>query len=75
MGAGCLATKYGLAPIYGLQKNEYLALQFQSKHNGVVNFAFGDGHVAGISQTANFNVFIYASGMQDGQLSDSSLDN
>jgi prepilin-type N-terminal cleavage/methylation domain-containing protein/prepilin-type processing-associated H-X9-DG protein len=68
MGAGCLATKYGLAPIYGPQNNDYISLQFQSKHPGVVNFAFADGSVRGISQTADANVFLCASGMADGQV-------
>jgi prepilin-type processing-associated H-X9-DG protein len=72
MGAGCLPTKWGLAPIYGPQSNDYYKLQFQSKHSGVVNFAFADGHVAGISQTADPNPYIYASGMQDGQVYDPS---
>jgi prepilin-type N-terminal cleavage/methylation domain-containing protein/prepilin-type processing-associated H-X9-DG protein len=68
MGAGCLPTKYGLAPIYGPQKNDYYPLQFQSMHSGVVNFAFADGHVTGISRTADFNAYVYASGMADGQV-------
>jgi prepilin-type N-terminal cleavage/methylation domain-containing protein/prepilin-type processing-associated H-X9-DG protein len=71
MGGGCLMTKYGLAPIYGPQGNDYFSQQFQSTHGGVVNFAFADGHVAGISQTADFYAFIYASGMADGQAFDS----
>lgn len=73
MGAGCLPTKWGLAPIYGPQKNDYYYLQFQSKHDGVVNFAFADGHVAGISRTATFFAYIRASGMADGLVFD--LDN
>jgi prepilin-type processing-associated H-X9-DG protein len=72
MGAGCLATKYGLAPIYGPGRNDYMPLMFQSMHGGVVNFAFADGHVAGITQSANFHAFIYASGMADGQVYDAS---
>jgi prepilin-type N-terminal cleavage/methylation domain-containing protein/prepilin-type processing-associated H-X9-DG protein len=70
MGAGCLATKYGLVPQYGPQGNDYISLQFQSMHGGVVNFAFADGHVAAITQTVNFDVFIYASGMRDEQVYD-----
>jgi prepilin-type N-terminal cleavage/methylation domain-containing protein/prepilin-type processing-associated H-X9-DG protein len=67
LGAGHLPTKWGLAPIYGPQNNDYTYQQFQSKHpGGIVNFAFADGSVHGISQTVDFNVFIYASGMQDG---------
>jgi prepilin-type N-terminal cleavage/methylation domain-containing protein/prepilin-type processing-associated H-X9-DG protein len=68
MGAGCLATKYGLLPKYGPKSNDYISLQFQSGHTGVVNFAFADGHVAGIRQAVDPNVFIYASGMADGQV-------
>jgi prepilin-type processing-associated H-X9-DG protein/prepilin-type N-terminal cleavage/methylation domain-containing protein len=69
MGAGCLITKYGLAPIYGPLGNDYSYWQFQSAHSGMVNFAFADGHVAGISRNPKaFNVFIYASGMHDGQV-------
>jgi prepilin-type N-terminal cleavage/methylation domain-containing protein/prepilin-type processing-associated H-X9-DG protein len=72
MGAGCLPTKYGLAPNYGPASNDYYKLQFQSKHDGVVNFAFADGSVRGISQSVNFTAFVYASGMQDGQVVDPS---
>jgi prepilin-type processing-associated H-X9-DG protein len=32
----------------------------------VVNFAFADGSVRGISQSVDFNVYIYASGKSDG---------
>jgi prepilin-type N-terminal cleavage/methylation domain-containing protein/prepilin-type processing-associated H-X9-DG protein len=70
MGAGCLPTRWGLAPIYGPQGNDYYVIQFQSKHNGVVNFAFADGSVRGISQGADFFAFLYASGMADGQVFD-----
>ena len=69
MGAGWCPTKYGLAPIYGPENNDYFNGQYQSKHtNGIVNFAFADGSVRGISQWVDFNVFIYASGMRDGRL-------
>jgi prepilin-type processing-associated H-X9-DG protein len=68
MGNGWLRTRWGLAPIYGPQDNDYYLAQYQSKHpNGVVNFAFADGSVRGISQRVDFNVFIYASGMADGK--------
>jgi prepilin-type processing-associated H-X9-DG protein len=67
LGAGQLPTKWGLQPIYGPGGNDYYNLMFQSKHTGgIVNFAFADGSVHGISQTVDFNVFIYASGMHDG---------
>jgi len=67
MGAGCLPTTWGLAPIYGPQSDDYFSGQFQSMHSGVVNFAFADGSVRGIRQTADYNAFIKASGMADGQ--------
>jgi hypothetical protein len=68
MGSGWFPTKWGLAPIYGPQGNDYQSGQFQSKHpGGVVNFACADGSVHGISQTVDFNVFIYASGKADGK--------
>ncbi len=68
MGAGWLGTKWGLAPTYGSTNDDYNWGQFQSKHSGVVNFAFADGHVAGISRSADFNAFVYSSGMADGQV-------
>ncbi len=62
-----MPTWYGLQPIYGSQNNDYKWIQFQSMHPGrVVNFAFGDGSVRGISQSVDFDTFIAASGMQDG---------
>jgi prepilin-type N-terminal cleavage/methylation domain-containing protein/prepilin-type processing-associated H-X9-DG protein len=73
MGAGWLPTKYGLAPFYGPPGNEYDFHQFQSNHaRGIVNFAWADGHVSGISPAADYNAFIYASGMHDGQAFDPS---
>jgi prepilin-type N-terminal cleavage/methylation domain-containing protein/prepilin-type processing-associated H-X9-DG protein len=68
MGAGWLRTRWGLAPVYGAQNNDYTAAQYQSKHpNGMVNFAFADGSVRGLKQTIDFTVFIYLSGMHDGK--------
>ena len=44
---------------------------FQSKHTGgIVNFAFADGSVRGISQAVDFSVFVYASGKADGKVAD-----
>jgi prepilin-type N-terminal cleavage/methylation domain-containing protein/prepilin-type processing-associated H-X9-DG protein len=74
MGTGWLPTKWGLAPSYGPQGNDYILWQFQSRHGGIVNFAFADGHVRGISQTADYWTYIAASGMADGvPFSDSDL--
>jgi prepilin-type N-terminal cleavage/methylation domain-containing protein/prepilin-type processing-associated H-X9-DG protein len=73
MGGGWMATKWGLQPIYGAKNNDYIVSQFQSKHPGnVVNFAFADGSVRGINPNISFTVYIYASGMTDGQVIDAS---
>jgi prepilin-type processing-associated H-X9-DG protein len=67
MGAGSLPTKYGLTPNHGPQGNDYDLHQFQSTHSRrIVNFAFADGSVRGISRTVDLNVFLAASGMADG---------
>jgi prepilin-type N-terminal cleavage/methylation domain-containing protein/prepilin-type processing-associated H-X9-DG protein len=69
MGNGWRSAKWGLAPIYGPTGDDYRFSQFQSIHPGrIVNFAWADGHVSGISQTADFNAFVAASGMADGQI-------
>jgi prepilin-type processing-associated H-X9-DG protein len=69
MGAGWRSTCTGLVPIWGPQNNDYNYFMFQSKHpNGIVNFAYADGSVRGISQSVDYNVYIYASGMADGKL-------
>jgi prepilin-type processing-associated H-X9-DG protein len=69
MGEGWRSAKWGLAPIYGTTGTDYRFSQFQSTHpGGVVNFAWADGHVSGISRGADFNAFIYASGKADGQV-------
>jgi prepilin-type N-terminal cleavage/methylation domain-containing protein/prepilin-type processing-associated H-X9-DG protein len=71
MGAGCKVTRYGLAPIYGPQNNDYFNGMFQSKHpGGIVNFAFADGSVHGITTNVDFTTFIYASGKADGKAFD-----
>jgi prepilin-type N-terminal cleavage/methylation domain-containing protein/prepilin-type processing-associated H-X9-DG protein len=68
MGAGWQGTKWGLQPIYGPQGNDYFDGNFQSMHPGnIVNFAFADGSVHGISTGVDFTTYIYASGMQDGK--------
>jgi prepilin-type processing-associated H-X9-DG protein len=72
MGAGWLPTKYGLSPVYGPQGDDYNIWMFQSGHTGVVNFAFADGSVRGISRTADFNAFLAASGIADGVVFDAS---
>jgi prepilin-type processing-associated H-X9-DG protein len=69
MGDGWRTTRWGLAPIYGPTGTDYRFSQFQSTHpGGVVNFAWADGHVSGISRNADYNAFIAASGKADGQI-------
>jgi prepilin-type N-terminal cleavage/methylation domain-containing protein/prepilin-type processing-associated H-X9-DG protein len=68
MGDGWRSTNWGLAPIYGPTCDDYRFSQFQSSHaRGIVNFAWADGHVSGISQKADINAFICASGKADEQ--------
>jgi type II secretory pathway pseudopilin PulG len=64
MGAGGMPTAYGLP---GKTAGWW---QFSSKHTAVINFAFGDGSVHGISKSVNYNVFISMSGMHDGDVFD-----
>jgi prepilin-type N-terminal cleavage/methylation domain-containing protein/prepilin-type processing-associated H-X9-DG protein len=72
MGAGWWYTGYGLAPIYpdenGNGSTDYTFRQFSSKHTGIVNFAFADGSVHSISQSADFTTFVAASGKADGKV-------
>ncbi len=70
MGAGWLVTKYGLAPVYGDNNNDFTWRQWSSRHTGVVNFAFADGSVRPISRTADFNTWIYVTGKADGKVAD-----
>jgi prepilin-type N-terminal cleavage/methylation domain-containing protein/prepilin-type processing-associated H-X9-DG protein len=71
MGAGWLVSKWGLAPIYKADGsaggNDYTWRQWSSNHTNVVNFAFADGSVRPISKSADFNTWIYVTGMADGR--------
>jgi prepilin-type processing-associated H-X9-DG protein len=79
MGAGWLSSRWGLAPVYSANSrtlgtgNDYSWRQWSSKHTGIVNFAWADGSVRGISKTADYNAWIYATGMADGRVYDPSL--
>jgi len=59
MGAGCMASAWGLSPPYAWY-------MFGSRHFTTVNFAFGDGSVRPIKNNPDFNNFLYVTGMQDG---------
>jgi len=69
-GAGSMPTAWGLAPIYGPNRNDNEWYQFSSRHTSGVQFAFADGSVRNIQRSANRNVYIYASGMADGKVID-----
>jgi prepilin-type N-terminal cleavage/methylation domain-containing protein len=58
IGAGDMPIAYGLSPAAWWT--------FSSMHDGVINFAMGDGSVHGILKSANTNTLIFASGYMDG---------
>jgi len=61
MGSSALATAWGLNP-------PYQWYTFGSRHTNTVNFAFGDGSVRGIKANPDFANYLWATGMQDGQV-------
>jgi prepilin-type processing-associated H-X9-DG protein len=84
MGAGWMFSKWGLAPVYNpvnpwpdyagdASGTDYIWRQWSSMHTGIINFAFADGSVRPVSKTADFNAWIYATGMQDGRVLNLSL--
>jgi prepilin-type N-terminal cleavage/methylation domain-containing protein/prepilin-type processing-associated H-X9-DG protein len=82
MGAGWLTSKWGLAPVYNSitgwpdqagsegSGTDYIFRQWSSMHTGILNFAFADGSVRSVSKTADFNAWIYVTGMRDGRVVD-----
>jgi prepilin-type N-terminal cleavage/methylation domain-containing protein/prepilin-type processing-associated H-X9-DG protein len=60
-GAGTMPTAWGLT-------NTPDWYNFSSRHTGIINFAFADGSVRPITVSANYSMFVYASGMNDGQV-------
>ena len=70
MGAGQLATYWGSAPRG--TNGKFQRSQFSSKHTGVTNFAFGDGSVRSVRQTAvtgaTGSAWWAASGASDGDV-------
>ncbi len=60
-GAGSMPTAWGIND----PANWY---KFGSKHTGVVQFAFADGSVRPITKGADYNTYIWASGMSDGKV-------
>lgn len=73
IGAGSLPAAYGTAP-----SKDHGYFQFNSKHNGLVQFCMGDGSVRGLRKgiapgSPAYNSFIAASGWCDGAALDLSL--
>jgi prepilin-type N-terminal cleavage/methylation domain-containing protein/prepilin-type processing-associated H-X9-DG protein len=62
MGAGWFMSKFGIAPDGDTSNYRQPA----SRHPGVVNFGFADGSVRAIAKSADFNTWIYVTGMKDG---------
>jgi hypothetical protein len=60
-GAGSMPTAWGIADPPRWYK-------FGSMHTGVIQFAFADGSVRPITKGADFNTYIYATGMADGKV-------
>jgi prepilin-type N-terminal cleavage/methylation domain-containing protein/prepilin-type processing-associated H-X9-DG protein len=60
-GAGGMPTGWGLTT----NPDWY---NFSSKHANWVNFAFADGSVRPITLNANFSMYVFASGINDGQV-------
>jgi prepilin-type N-terminal cleavage/methylation domain-containing protein/prepilin-type processing-associated H-X9-DG protein len=71
-GAGGMPSAWGLAPAdwYGTGNVDVDWFQFSSYHTNVVNFAFADGSVRSISTGVNYALFVFASGIADGQVVD-----
>jgi prepilin-type N-terminal cleavage/methylation domain-containing protein/prepilin-type processing-associated H-X9-DG protein len=60
-GAGCMPTAWGLTTTPDWYN-------FSSLHTGIVNFGFADGSVRPILIAGDYSNYIYASGMQDGNV-------
>lgn len=60
-GAGTMPTAWGLT-------NTPDWYNFSSRHPNIINFAFADGSVRPITVSSNYSMFVYASGMNDGQV-------
>jgi prepilin-type N-terminal cleavage/methylation domain-containing protein/prepilin-type processing-associated H-X9-DG protein len=68
-GAGSLGTRWGLAYTNGPNGNDVDWYQYSSRHTGgIVQFAFADGSVRPITIASDWWTYLYASGMQDGQV-------
>jgi prepilin-type N-terminal cleavage/methylation domain-containing protein len=70
MGSGSMPTAWGLAPTYGPNRNDTDYWMFSGRHPGIVQFGFADGSVRPITTSANYAMFVFASGEQDGRIID-----
>jgi len=69
IGVGSVPTAWGLGPTTSSNGiNQTGWYQFAGKHDGGVQFSMCDGSVRMISRSVNTQQFIYASGMNDGQV-------
>jgi len=64
IGGFNLGTAYGLTPVTWYR--------FSSMHTAIINFAFCDGSVHGVTRSVDQTSFNYAGGMMDGQVFDES---
>jgi prepilin-type N-terminal cleavage/methylation domain-containing protein/prepilin-type processing-associated H-X9-DG protein len=70
-GSGAMPTAWGLQPS---QASGADWAGFSSAHTGgIIQFAFADGSVRPITTSADYNTYIYASGMADGTVVNFSL--
>jgi prepilin-type N-terminal cleavage/methylation domain-containing protein/prepilin-type processing-associated H-X9-DG protein len=60
-GSGSMPSAWGLSSTPDFY-------QFSSKHTGVVNFGWADGHVSPVSLSATLKAFVLATAMADGQV-------
>ncbi len=65
MGSTPMVTAWGLTNPTPSSPSGWF--QFGSRHTGMVNFAFCDGHVSGVRYSASTTTIYQASGFEDGQ--------
>ncbi|MGE0757465.1 MAG: DUF1559 domain-containing protein [Pirellulaceae bacterium] len=68
MGAGALASGYGLTPRFPTERFPYFFGQYSSHHPGIVQFSFADGSVHAVARTISFNTFVLLTAMADGAI-------
>jgi prepilin-type N-terminal cleavage/methylation domain-containing protein len=66
MGSGAMPTGFGLEPLFPGERWKQFWGQFGSEHPGIVQFAFADGSVHGISISVDWADYVYLGAMHDG---------